>query len=108
VLPASVRKDYLASYEGDRLVESMRYVRTYPTELALLRDLLPEIQTPVLLIAGARDTAVPPVNAEFLHKRLPKSKLDIIDAGHFTWEDGADEYAALVTSWWDGGYVTAS
>jgi pimeloyl-ACP methyl ester carboxylesterase len=68
----------------------------------------PEIQTPVLLIAGARDAAVPPVNAEFLHKRLPKSKLDIIDAGHFTWEDGADEYAALVTSWWDGGYVTAS
>jgi pimeloyl-ACP methyl ester carboxylesterase len=108
VLPASVREDYLSSYEGDRFVESMRYVRTYPTELAVLRDLLPEIQTPVQLIAGARDTAVPPVNAEFLHERLPKSKLDIIDAGHFTWEDGADEYAALVTSWWDGGYVTAS
>jgi pimeloyl-ACP methyl ester carboxylesterase len=86
----------------------MRYVRTYPTELAVLRDLLPGIQTPVQLIAGARDTAVPPVNAEFLHERLPKSKLDIIDAGHFTWEDRADEYAALVTSWWDGGYVTAS
>ncbi len=60
------------------------------------------------LIIAARDTAVPPVNAEFLHERLPKSKLDIIDAGHFTWEDGADEYAALVKSWWDGGYVTAS
>jgi pimeloyl-ACP methyl ester carboxylesterase len=108
VLPASVREDYLSSYEGDRFVESMRYVRTYPTELAVLRDLLPGIQTPVQLIAGARDTAVPPVNAEFLHERLPKSKLDIIDTGHFTWEDGADEYAALVTSWWDGGYVTAS
>jgi pimeloyl-ACP methyl ester carboxylesterase len=108
VLPASIREDYLSSYEGDRFVESMRYVRTYPTELAVLRDLLPEIQTPVQLIAGARDTAVPPVNAELLHERLPKSKLDIIDAGHFTWEDGADEYAALVTTWWDGGYVTAS
>jgi hypothetical protein len=22
------------------------------------------------------------------------------------WEDGADEYAALVTSWWRGGYAT--
>jgi pimeloyl-ACP methyl ester carboxylesterase len=108
VLPASVREDYLSSYEGERFVESMRYVRTYPTELAVLRDLLPEIQTPVQLIAGARDTAVPPVNAEFLQERLPKSKLNIIDAGHFTWEDGADEYAALVTSWWDGGYATAS
>jgi len=89
-----------------RFVESMRYERTYPTELPILRDLLPEIQTPVQIIAGGRDTAVPPVNGEFLHERLPKSKLDIIDAGHFTWEDGADEYAALVTSWWGGGYAT--
>jgi pimeloyl-ACP methyl ester carboxylesterase len=84
----------------------MRYVRTYPAELPVLRDLLPEIQTPVQIIAGARDPAVPPVNAEFLHERLPNSKLDVIDAGHFTWEDAADEYAALVTSWWSGGYAT--
>jgi pimeloyl-ACP methyl ester carboxylesterase len=102
-LPDFVREDYLSSYEGDRFVESMRYVRTYPTELPVLRDLLPEIQTPVQIIAGARDPAVPPVNGEFLHERLPKSKLDIIDTGHFTWEDAADEYAALVTSWWSGG-----
>jgi pimeloyl-ACP methyl ester carboxylesterase len=105
-LPDFVREDYLSSYEGDRFVESMRYVRTYPTDLPFLRDLLPEIQTPVQIIAGARDPAVPLVNAEFLHERLPKSKLDIIDAGHFTWEDGADEYAALVTSWWSGAYAT--
>ena len=107
-LPDDVRQDYLSSYEGDRFVESMRYVRTYPTELPILRDLLPEIQTPVQVIAGARDPAVPPVNAEFLHERLPQSKLDVIDAGHFTWEDGADEYAALVTSWWAGGYASAA
>jgi pimeloyl-ACP methyl ester carboxylesterase len=105
-LPDHVREDYLSSYEGDRFVESMRYVRSYPTELPVLRDLLPEIQTPVQIIAGRRDPAVPPVNAEFLHDRLPNSKLDIVDAGHFTWEDDADEYAALVTSWWGGGYAT--
>jgi pimeloyl-ACP methyl ester carboxylesterase len=105
-LPDHVREDYLSCYDGDRFVESMRYVRAYPTELPILRDLLAEIQTPVLIIAGARDPAVPPVNGEFLHERLPNSKLDIIDAGHFTWEDGADEYAALVTSWWAGGYAT--
>lgn len=106
-LPDAVREDYLASYHGDRFVESMRYVRTYPTDLPDLADLLPEIQTPVQIIAGRRDPVVPPVNGEFLHERLPKSKLDIIDVGHFTWEDGADEYAALVTSWWGGGYATA-
>jgi pimeloyl-ACP methyl ester carboxylesterase len=59
----------------------------------------------VQIIAGRRDPVVPPVNAELLHERLPNSKLDIIDAGHFTWEDGADDYAALVTSWWGGGYA---
>jgi len=40
--------------------------------------------------------------------RLPRSKLDILDAGHFTWEDVADQYAALVTTWWTGGYQAAS
>jgi pimeloyl-ACP methyl ester carboxylesterase len=104
-LPDHVREDYLSAYEGDRFVESMRYVRSYPAELPILRDLLPEIETPVQIIAGARDPAVPPVNAEYLHERLPNSKLDLIDTGHFAWEDGADEYAALVTSWWSGGYA---
>ena len=104
-LPDPIREDYLSSYEGDRMVESMRYVRTYPAELPVLRDLLPRIQIPVQIIAGRQDPAVPPVNAEFLHQRLPHSKLDIIDAGHFTWEDAADEYAALVTTWWGGGYA---
>jgi len=106
-LPDHVREDYLSSYEGDRFVESMHYVRSYPTELPILRDLLPGIQTPVQIIAGARDPAVPPVNAEFLHERLPYSKLDLVDAGHFAWEDRADEYAALITDWWAGGYETA-
>jgi pimeloyl-ACP methyl ester carboxylesterase len=105
-LPDAVREDYLSSYEGDRFVESMRYVRTYPAELPLLRDLLPDIRTPVQIIAGRRDPMVPAVNAEFLHQRLPRSKLDILDAGHFAWEDAADEYAALVTDWWSGGYAT--
>jgi pimeloyl-ACP methyl ester carboxylesterase len=105
-LPDHVREDYLSSYEGNRFVESMRYVRSYPTELPILRDLLAQIQTPVQIIAGAHDPAVPPVNAEFLHERLPKSKLDILDVGHFAWEDAADEYAELVTSWWRRGSAT--
>jgi pimeloyl-ACP methyl ester carboxylesterase len=103
----AAREDYLASFEGERFAESMRYVRTYPEQLPALADLLPTIETPVLIIAGARDPVVPPVNAEFLHERLPRSKLDLIDALHFIWEDAADEYAALVTSWWAGGYAVA-
>jgi pimeloyl-ACP methyl ester carboxylesterase len=107
-LPEAVREDYLSCYEGDRMVESMRYVRAYPAELPVLRDLLPQIQTPVQIIAGRHDQAVPPVNAEFLDQRLPKSKFDLLDAGHFTWEDAADDYAALVTRWWSGGYAASA
>jgi hypothetical protein len=29
----------------------------------------------------------------------------MIDAGHFTWEDGADDYASLVMTWWSGAYA---
>jgi pimeloyl-ACP methyl ester carboxylesterase len=99
-LPEAVRDDYLASYQGDRFAESVRYLRSYPAELPALAGLLPQIDTPVQIIAGADDTTVPPVNAAFLHERLPHSKLDVIDVGHFTWEDSAAEYAALVTGWW--------
>jgi pimeloyl-ACP methyl ester carboxylesterase len=106
-LPDPVREDYLSAYEGDRFVESMRYVRAYPSDLPVLRELLPQLQTPVQIIAGARDPVVPAANAEFLHQRLPHSKLDVLDAGHFTWEDAADQYAALVTGWWSAGDATA-
>jgi pimeloyl-ACP methyl ester carboxylesterase len=104
-LPPAVREDYLSAYEGDRFVESMRYVRAYPVELPILAGLLPQIETPVEIIGGLWDWAVPPSNHRFLYERLPTSKLDLIDAGHFTWEDAPDEYADIVTSWWAGGYA---
>jgi pimeloyl-ACP methyl ester carboxylesterase len=91
-----VRADYLACYEGDRFVESMRYVRRYPVELPALAELLPEIATPVTIVNGRHDRVVPLVNAEFLDERLPNSRLRIIDAGHFVWEEAPAEYAAIV------------
>jgi pimeloyl-ACP methyl ester carboxylesterase len=100
VTAEAVLEDYLASCQGNRLAESMRYVRAYPAELPVLARLLPQIRTPVRIIAGAYDTAVPLANGEFMAERLPHSRLDILDTGHFTWEDAADEYAALVIGWW--------
>jgi pimeloyl-ACP methyl ester carboxylesterase len=106
-LPAEVREDYLQSYEGDRFVESMRYVRRYPQELPVLGGLLAEIQTPVQIISSRRDVLVPPVNGEYLHERLPNSKLDILDAAHYPWEDVADQYAAIISAWVQGRYQDA-
>src|SRR5262245_41511028 len=52
---AAAREDYLASFEGDRFAESMRYVQSYPTELEALREVLPRIDTPVQIISGRKD-----------------------------------------------------
>ncbi len=98
-LPAEIREDYLDSYAGDRFVESMRYVRSYPSELPKLADRLPGIETAVQIIAGGRDAVVPLVNAEFLAERLPCSRLTMVDAGHFVWEEAPGEYASIVTDW---------
>jgi len=106
--PEAVLEDYLASYQGNRLAGSMRYVRAFPADLPVLARLLPQIRTPVRIIAGAYDTTVPLANAEFMAERLPRNRLDILEAGHFTWEDAADEYAALVTSWWSGTSGTSA
>jgi pimeloyl-ACP methyl ester carboxylesterase len=91
-----IRADYIACYEGDRFAESMRYVRRYPEELPELAELLPQIATPVTIINGRHDPVVPLANAEFLDERLPNSRLAVIDAGHFVWEEAPAEYASIV------------
>src|SRR6266550_3851881 len=98
-LSEAVREDYLTSYAGDRFVESAAYVRSYPHDLPILAERLGDIRTPVQIIAGRHDPLVPPSNAEFLHERLAHSKLDILETGHYTWEDRADDYLELTTSW---------
>jgi pimeloyl-ACP methyl ester carboxylesterase len=95
-VPQEIRDDYLACYDGDRFVESMHYVRTYPQELPALAELLPQITTPVTIINGRNDRVVPLANAEFLDQRLPTSRLMIIEAGHFVWEEAPTEYASII------------
>ena len=90
-----VRADYLACDEGDRFVESMRYVRTYPSSCRSWPT-CPAITTPSMLVNGRTDPVVPVANAEFLHDRLANSRLRIIDAGHFVWEEKPAEYAAVI------------
>jgi pimeloyl-ACP methyl ester carboxylesterase len=95
-VPDDIRADYLDCYGGDRFVESMRYVRRYPEELPELAELLPQIATPVTLINGRNDSVVPLANVEFLDSRLPNSRIVVIDAGHFVWEEAPSEFASAV------------
>ena len=102
-VPDGIRADYLDSYDGDRFAESMRYVRRYPEELPELAALLAQITTPVTIVNGRHDRVVPLANAEFLDERLPNSRLRIIDAGHFVWEEAPAEYAAIILDSITGG-----
>ena len=99
---AAALEDYVTAYAGSRFGESARFVRNYPTDLPLLQDLLPQIQTPVNVLVGARDPMVPLSNAEDLAERLPRGELTALDFGHFAWEDGADAYGHAILTWVDG------
>ena len=57
----------------------------------------------VRLLAGL----VPLANAEFLDVRLPSSRLVIVDAGHFVWEEAAGEYESIVEDWATSGHRDA-
>jgi pimeloyl-ACP methyl ester carboxylesterase len=103
-LPPEVREDYLESYDGDRFAESCRFVRAYPTELPKLAEKLPGIETPVQIVCGRDDPLVPLGNQQFLHERLPNNRMDLLDAGHFAWEEVSDLYGDVLVSWLSGGY----
>ena len=99
---AAALEDYTTAYAGSRFGESARFVRNYPTDLPVLQGLLPQIQTPVNVLVGARDPMVPLSNAEDLVERMPRAELTALDFGHFAWEDGADAYADAILTWVDG------
>ena len=97
--------DYVTAYAGSRFGESARFVRNYLTDLPVLKDLLPQIKTPVYVLASARDPMVPISNAEFLVERLPRAELTALDFSHFGWEDGADAYGDAILAWLEGGFA---
>jgi pimeloyl-ACP methyl ester carboxylesterase len=98
-LEPDVWEDYVSAYENGRFAESTRFVRAYPDELPVLRDLLPTIRVPVHVFAADGDPLVPVSNGRYLAERIPGSELTILQAGHFAWEEIPDQFAALVAEW---------
>jgi pimeloyl-ACP methyl ester carboxylesterase len=95
-IPDEIRDDYRECYDGERFVQSMLFARRYPEQLPELAELLPSIETPVTILCGRHDRVVPLANAEFLDARLPSSNLQVIDAGHFVWEEEPAQYGSAV------------
>ena len=99
-----VHEDYVSAYDLCRFAESARFVRHYPEQNPALRDLQPTITTPTQIVAWRADDLVPWSNNEYLHDLLPNSEIHPLDAGHFAWEQAAEEYGRLVAEWVGGGY----
>jgi pimeloyl-ACP methyl ester carboxylesterase len=99
-----VHEDYVGAYDLGRFAESARFVRHYPEQNPILRDLLPSITTPTQIVAGRHDELVPWSNSEYLDDLLPNSEIHPLEAGHFAWEQAADDYGRLVADWVSGGY----
>jgi pimeloyl-ACP methyl ester carboxylesterase len=99
-----VHEDYVSAYDLGRFAESARFVRHYPEQNPVLRDLLPSITTPTQIVAGRDDDIVPWSNNEYLHDLLPNSEIHPLDAGHYAWEQAAEDYGSLVADWVIDGY----
>ncbi len=102
--PPAVLEDYRLSAVGSRFEEQANYVRAYANDLPRLKELLPKIETPVLILAGKSDPIVPPANGQFLKDRLPRSRFTLLEGGHLVWEDASEAYADQLASWLSGAY----
>ena len=105
--PKSVIEDYRRGSAGSRWNDAADFVRAYPRDLPRLAEPLPSIKVPVLILSGRDDPLVPPSNGDFLRDGLPRAVAEVLDAGHFVWEDAPERYGALVRAWIDGGYRRA-
>ena len=99
-----VHEDYVSAYDLGRFAESARFVRHYPQQNPVLRDLLPTITTPAQIVAGRDDDLVPWSNNEYLADLLPNSEIHPLDAGHFAWEQASEDYGRLIVDWVTGGF----
>lgn len=106
-IPEAILEDYRNSSDGQRWNEAADFVRAYKQDLPILADLLPSLRTPMLVISGKDDPIVPPTNGQFLADRLPHCRAEVVDAGHFVWEDAAETYADLISEWISGAYKRA-
>ncbi|TPK78141.1 alpha/beta hydrolase [Mesorhizobium sp. B2-4-17] len=106
--PAPIIEDFKAASAGRRLEDAVQFVRGYIPDLPKLEKLLPDIKTPVLIVAGKSDPIVPAANGQFLAERLPHNRYVLLEAEHRIWEEAANEYAIELASWIGGGYQSGN
>ena len=77
-----------------------QYLKAWGKESLDLESRIPEIDLPVLIIAGEEDSIVPPKDTERLDALLPRSTLHIMPGtGHLPHEESPERFLATVLPW---------
>jgi len=66
-----------------------------------LREALPRIGVPSLVIAGALDPSTPPAMAEAIADAIPNARLAILDSAHLSNVEKAEEFNRLILNFLD-------
>jgi pimeloyl-ACP methyl ester carboxylesterase len=69
-----------------------------------LRELLPRVKAPTLLIWGSQDTATPPSDGKLMEQLIPDAGLVVLQgAGHFSYLDEQARFATIARHFLTGG-----
>ncbi len=99
--------DYKRAYAG-RGREVVYWFEDLRAKGAELAERLDDVDVPTLVFWGDLDVMFDPSNAVNLHEGLPNSELLILpEAGHLSWSDQPEKFAAAITEWVEGGYKAA-
>lgn len=102
---STLSRDRVHHYQ--RLLVSPAHVQAVLTmisqwKLQDLVDELPKLDLATTLVAGARDRAVPPEDAQEVHRMIPKSRVVILrDTGHLCHEERPEVLAGLIRDAWE-------
>lgn len=103
-VPREAVEDYRLSSAGGRWVAAAQYIKSYAKDLPNLPLAIEKMKAPALVIAGREDPVAPLANADFLGRSLARARVEIVECGHFVWQDAPDKYADLLTEWIGGAY----
>jgi pimeloyl-ACP methyl ester carboxylesterase len=99
-----VHEDYVSAYDLGRFAESARFVRHYPEQNPVLRDLLPTITTPTQIVAGRGDDLVRWSTTSTSPTFSPTARFILSMQVTSRGEQAVEEYGSLVADWVSGGY----
>jgi len=102
-LPKERKQDYIDSYADGRFWDTMLFLKALPKELPSMD--YTKLDTPVLILWGKNDPLAIVENGIILNQQLPKSKLYILETGHYVWEDEHENYLNHLIKWIDGEYL---